>query len=105
MLRRSLLILALLAAGVLPGCAFAPVVPPRGLLYNDQRAPLFGGKETGTKEGKASAYSVLMMVGWGDASLDAAARNGSIKQVKHVDYELYSILGMYQKFTTIVRGE
>jgi len=105
MLRRPLWLLALLVAWACPGCAFTPVVPPRGVVYNDQRAPLFGGRETGTKEGRASAYSALMMVGWGDCSLDAAARNGSIRQIKHVDYELLSVLGMYQKFTTIVRGD
>ena len=78
MFRRCLAATVMLVAGLVAGCAFAPVVPPRGLLYNDQRAPLFGGREPGSKEGRASATSVLMMVGWGDCSIKAASANGAI---------------------------
>jgi hypothetical protein len=108
MLRRVVLSLAVVAFAWLQGCGITPsggVVPPRGMLYTDQRAPLFGGKERGSKEGQASASSILMLFGSGDCSLDAAAANGQLKQIKHVDYEYYNCFLVYQKFTTIVRGE
>jgi hypothetical protein len=98
-------VVVLAVAAAVAGCAFAPVVPPRGMVYNDQKAPLFGGRETGAKEGQASAASVLMLVGWGDCSIDAAASAGAISQIKHVDYRYRNILGVYQSFTTIVKGE
>ena len=108
MLRRVVLGLGVVACMWLQGCGITPsggVVPPRGVLYNDQRAPLFGGKERGSKEGQASASSILMLVGTGDCSLEAAAAAGNLKQIKHVDYEYYNCFLVYQKFTTIVRGE
>lgn len=108
MLRRVLLGFAVVGSALLQGCGVTPsggVTPPRGILYTDQRAPLFGGRETGSKEGRAEASSVLMLVGTGDCSLEAAAANGHIKQIKHVDYEYYNMFLVYQKFTTIVRGE
>jgi hypothetical protein len=108
MLRRVVLGLAVVGCALFQGCGATPsggVTPPRGMLYNDQLAPLFPGKETGSKEGRASASSVLMLFGSGDCSLEAAAANGKIKQIKHVDYEYQNSFLVYQKFTTIVRGE
>jgi len=95
----------MVAASLLSGCVFAPVVPPRGILYNNQKAPLFGGSVTGSKDGRASAHSVLFLVGWGDASLKRAAENGGIKSIKNTDYQILNIALVYQKYTTIVRGE
>ncbi|HPN84017.1 MAG TPA: TRL-like family protein [Victivallales bacterium] len=98
------LIMALTMASV-AGCAFAPVVPPRGVMYNDQKAPLFGGRSAGSQSGESSAHNVMMLVGWGDCSIDAASKNGNIKLIKNVDYEMFSIFIFYQRFTTIVYGE
>ena len=89
----------------LSGCAFAPVVPPRGLLYNDQKAPLFGGRSAGPLVGEASSYSVMFLVGWGDSSIRAAAKNGGITRIQNVDYRLVHFLGLYQRFTVIVSGD
>ena len=97
--------LTLLASLLVSGCAFAPVVPPRGVLYTDQKAPLFGGREPGSAEGRASAHSVLFAFAWGDCSVGTAARNGGIRQIKHLDYRLLNLGLVYQRFTTIVRGE
>jgi hypothetical protein len=98
-------ILTVLAGLLVSGCAFAPVVPPRGVLYTDQKAPLFGGREPGSAEGRASAHSVLFAIAWGDCSVATAARNGGIRQIKHLDYRLVNLGLIYQRFTTIVRGE
>ncbi|MGD1000850.1 MAG: TRL-like family protein [Candidatus Brocadiia bacterium] len=105
MRRNTFLAAALLIGVMLSGCAMAPVVPPRGILYNDQKAPLFGGKEIGSKEGRASTYTLLFLVGWGDSSVTAAARDAGISEVKQLNYQMFSILGLYQRYTTIVRGD
>ena len=105
MLRKSRFMAALLTAALLAGCALAPVVPPRGAIYNDQKAPLFGGRELGTKEGCASTYTILFLVAWGDSSITAAAREGGISQIKQTNYEMFNILGIYQRYTTIVSGD
>ena len=105
MQRKKLFAGALLMGAMLTGCAVAPVVPPRGILFNNQDAPLFGGREVGTKEGRASTYTLLFLVGWGDASITAAARNGDITQIKQTNYGMLSYLGLYQRYTTIVRGD
>jgi len=49
---------------------------------------------------------VLWLVAWGDASTEAAAKNGGLSVVYHMDQEVFSILfGLYSKSTTIVYGE
>ena len=102
--RYRVLVCGLLLLAV-SGCCLAPVIPPRGVLYNDQKAPLFPGKELGGREGKASAHNILFLVGWGDASLHAAAFNGRITTIKYTDYRMFNILAIYQCYTTIVKGE
>lgn len=94
-----------LSALVLSGCVFASVAPPRGILYTDQKAPLFPGRAGGSLEGHASAHSVLFLAGWGDASLKAAMDDGGIRQVAHSDYRIQNYALIYQKFTLIVYGE
>jgi hypothetical protein len=101
----KLLAAVVLMGAMLSGCAMAPVVPPRGILFTDQKAPLFGGHELGSKEGCSSSYCVLFLIGWGDSSITAAAREADISQIKMMNYEMFSILGLYQRYTTIVRGD
>jgi len=97
---------ALLAAALLlNGCVVAPVMPPRGVLYTDQYAPLFSGQKSGTKEGRSSAFSILFLVAVGDASLTAALRNGGIEEIRYTDYRVENYLLVFQRYTTIVRGE
>lgn len=60
----------------------------------------------GTKVGTASIESVLWVAAWGDAGIKAAAENGEISVINHVDQQTYSILfGAYTKITTIVYGD
>ncbi len=56
------------------------------------------------KVGKAEAMGVLI-VGVGDSSIGAAAANGQITKIHHVDAEQFNILGIYSRNTTIVYGE
>jgi hypothetical protein len=105
MRRTKLFAGALLIGAMLTGCAMTPVMPPRGILYTDQQAPLFGGREVGEKEGRASTYTLLFLVAWGDSSITAAAHEAGISQIKQTNYEMFSILGLYQRYTPIVSGD
>lgn len=99
-------IAALLAGtALLTGCVFAPVVPPRGILFTDQSAPLFTGGRPGEKVGEASAHNILFLVGWGDSGLAAAMADGGITEVRHTDYRIQNYLLIYQRYTTIVHGK
>jgi len=86
----------------------APVVPPPALVYTDFEAPLDvdqEGEPLGEREGRASVTAILGLVSWGDAGIAAAAEEGGIGIVRHADYAYRSILGVYQRYTTIVRGD
>jgi hypothetical protein len=80
-----------------------------GCLYTDIKAPLdidANNTAIGSKVGTSTIESVLWLVAWGDASTDAAAKNGNISVVYHMDQEVFSVLfGLYSKSTTIVYGE
>ncbi len=94
------------------GCLRAPVIPPLGVIYSDVKAPLdvdanntvIGGATT-KKPGMASCINVLGLVSVGDASVKAAADDGAITKIDHVDYEFMCVLFVYSKYTTIVYGQ
>ena len=59
----------------------------------------------GDKTGQASCYSVLWLVAWGDAGTAAAAADGGLTVVNHMDRETFVVLwGLYAKQTTLVYG-
>ncbi len=90
--------LLLVAVFMLSGCFYAHVTTP--LDKNVDKTVL------GQKTGKADMQSVLWVAAWGDAGTAAAAKNGGITTVNHMDQELYSIFfGIYTKATTIVYGD
>ena len=95
----------LFGAALSSGCVFASVAPPRGLLYTDQKAPLFSGRESGTKVGRADAHCILFLAGWGDAGLRAAMEDGGITEIRHSDYRIQNYALIYQRYTTIAYGE
>ena len=82
------------------------MVPPVGMVYSDFDAPLGAGpRDSGSKTGMSSVTAILGIISTGDGSVRAAATNGGIRNVKHVDYEFYNILGIYQRYTTVVYGD
>jgi hypothetical protein len=93
------------------GCALffsAPVIPGSAFVYANTRAPMdvdFERTEVGPKRGRASVTTILALVSFGDASAASAANDGGISTIRHADYEYYNILGIYQRFTTVVYGE
>jgi hypothetical protein len=55
--------------------------------------------------GKATSYSFLSIFTWGDASLQAALKNGNILKVHHIDNENFNFLGIFGSYTTVIYGE
>ena len=91
------------------GCAMtsAPVIPPAALVQT-YKAPLdIDNDQTqlGSKSGKSETFNVLGVVSWGDGSTRAAAQNGGISTIRSADYEFFSVLGIYSRYTTIVHGD
>jgi hypothetical protein len=93
-----------LLAGLLVPLLFAP-----GCIYWNVTTPLdtdLDETRLGSKVGKASAYSVLWLVAWGDAGTQAAAEDGDIGVIRHADTNTLSILlFLYTRQTTIVYGD
>ena len=110
-MRALLCVVALAAVVALGGCAgivIAPVSPGMGAVFSDYKAPLDLDADPTTitdKSGEAYAENFLGLVVTGDASIAAAAKEGGITRVHHIDYQYKNILGLYGKFTTIVYGE
>ena len=104
-LRTALACLLLGIAGSTLGCIAAPVVPPIGLVYTDLDAPLAPRGDVGSKRGTSTVTSILFLVSTGDGSVRAAAKNGGIREVKLVDYEYKNVLGVFQRYTTVVYGD
>lgn len=100
-------LVALIGFVMLVGCA-GPY--SHGMLLSKFQAPACSpdddsGLEVGAKVGKATMVNYVGMVAQGDASIQAAAENGGISNVKTVDYHYDSLLGIINKTTTIVTGD
>ena len=90
--------LAVATVFLLSGCFYAHVKSP--LDTNVDKTVM------GQKTGKATNYSLLWVTAWGDASTAAAAKNGGITTVNHMDSEFFSVFfGIYTESTTIVYGD
>ena len=60
----------------------------------------------GSKVGTSEAGTFLYILSFGgDASIKAAAKNGGITRISTVDVKSYNVLGLFQKYTTIITGE
>jgi len=97
------------AVVMLTGCLRAPVMPPWGLVYTDYKAPLDYDQEqsqaANLKSGTAQTISILGLVALGDGSIKTAAENGNISQIHGADYEYFNVIGVYQRYRTVVHGE
>ena len=99
---KKLLATAALAL-LLTGCTSAPFQPSMGALYNDTKAPLqleYKDTDLGHKVGTATSHSFLGLFAFGDNSIQAGAKDGGIKTIKHTDYEFVNVLfGLFTKTT------
>ena len=100
---RVLVVCVCVLSLVFAGCA---TYQPQGCLFNASKGSVGAAGPTGyAKVGKATSTSILGLVATGDASIETAAKNGGIKTIKFVDYEVNNILGIYGQYTTIVYGD
>lgn len=90
------------AVALFSGCASTA---PVGALYTDAKLPTTATSASGaSKVGEATCTSILGLVAMGDCSVDAAAEAGHIGSIKSVDSKVFSILGIYSTYTTVVKG-
>jgi hypothetical protein len=93
-----------------------PVVAPVGALYTEYKVPqstdFDATPAVPQRVGRANtSYLLIPMVfftidlAWGEASVKEAARNGGLSKVYYSDSEYTNVIGLYQKYTTIVYGE
>ena len=93
----------LLAVFLLTGCA---TIYPVGSLYSGVKLPVNATSNSSySKVGKASCISVLTLIAAGDASIEAASKDGGITKIHHVDWETKNILGIIGTYTTTVYGD
>jgi len=82
-----------------------------GTLYTSVKTPAgavayFGPTANqSAKVSKVTATNILGIIATGDASLEAAMKQGGITKVHHVDQEVTSILGLWSTYTIYVYGE
>lgn len=102
----SLFAAAAVIAAMCSGCFTAPFSLPFGLVTS-YSAPLTteGPCKEGLKKGSSSAISVLNLVTVGDCSLNAAIKEGGLKEMYYADYEYTNVLWLFQKVTIDVFGE
>lgn len=75
-----------------------------GTLYSDVTAPVAVGNGGGSRVGVSKSTTYLGLISIGDASVNAAKRNGGITSVSSADEHISSILGIITTYTTTVRG-
>lgn len=77
-----------------------------GLIYSSSKGNVTTtlARGTVTKTGEACTASYLGIVGLGDASIETAQKNGGIKKIAYIDSSFMNVLGLYQKYCTLVRG-
>jgi TRL (tRNA-associated locus)-like protein len=96
----------LLVSIALGGCAIVASPVGNGFAYTSVKGPVATGTSTGgSREGRACASNYVGFVAVGDASIAAAKQQGGITSVAEVDHDSTSVLGVYSRFCTVVRGE
>ena len=103
----AFLLVAGLGALLLTGCVMPMGAPVAGgLLTMDVMGPVAVGDPGAdcTKVGRAEATGIILFAS-GDASIEAAMKDGGIEKIHHVDCKVFSVLGLYAKYETIVYGE
>ncbi len=93
---------------IIPGPSWGPA-PAGGWLFSEVTYPhartAVVNEGVGPKRGEAMAKTILGLVSVGDAGIEAAMEDGGINRVYTVDHKLFSILGVYAEWTTIVTGD
>lgn len=106
-MKKAAFFIVLLSVCMLVGCA-TPYSP--GAWYSKIDVPMCSpddasGLQIGSKTGTSQMVNYVGVVAIGDASIQAAARNGGISKVKTVDVHYDSILGIINTTITKVTGD
>ncbi len=104
-MKKSMILVYAAALMLLAGCA-SPI--PMGTLYTDVKLPVSATANVDTsnlKVGRSMCKSYVGLVTVGDASIEAAKKNGGIKKVVAVDWKAKSTLGVVGEYECIVYGE
>lgn len=78
---------------------------PQGGLFTSTTLGVYGTKASAPKSGSACSASYLGLVAVGDGSVEEAAANGQISEVTAIDLESFSVLFVYARLCTVVRGQ
>lgn len=81
------------------------VFGPQGGLFTSQTVGVYGTESNASKTGEACVQSILGLVAFGDGSVQNAAMNGGISVVKSIDLNSFSVLMLYARLCTVVKGE
>ena len=101
-MKKFSLVLGIAALLLFSGCA---TTSPVGALYTEAKLPITATSSAdASKEGEATCTSILGLIAVGDCSIETAAENGKITNIKSVDKKVFSILGIYSTYTTVVKG-
>ena len=112
-MKKLMLIAAVAAIGAFAtGCVGngGPVVSSAlgiGGIIDENRAPASFNIDNSVKPlkcGRATSKGIVIYTS-GDSSIKAAMDQGGITKVHHIDYEVFNILNVFTKGTTIVWGE
>lgn len=105
-MKRSITLVSLsLLLLTLSSCGFI-ADGPFGYMYTETETPIaLGSADAGEKAGEACVKSFFGMIAVGDASIETAKKNGGISEIYTINRSNFSVLGMYSKQCTIVRGK
>lgn len=102
----AIMLIAGMACLFLTGCVFPTSPVYGGLITSDVQGPVaMGDNDVSMEKTGMSEATGIILFSSGDASIKAAMANGGITKVHHVDCKVFSILGLYARYTTIVYGE
>lgn len=105
-MKNNIMFVLSLAAFLITGCATSNRQPVTGFLYSDVKGPEHATDNVAApKTGEACAQSILGWFATGDASIEAARRNGGITTVAYVDNYTNSYVGVYAKYCVRVHGK
>lgn len=101
------LLILISATLLLTSCAQTKSGVTAGLISNwsDTISGVSDNSVTVDKRGTACSMNILGFIAVGDSSVEAAMRNGGVKKVAYADTTYLSVLGIYQKGCTVVKGQ
>jgi uncharacterized protein YceK len=100
-------LVACVAVVLLSGCAgITPIAGGTGgMLFTQTDAAVAVGSASGAAKVGTAESTAIICFATGDSSIQKAMQNGGITKIHHVDCKVFSVLGLYAKYTTVVYGE